>query len=144
MAILSIALKPRISFLIGMKGLPHIVLVSLYLLVTLGMTVSTHFCAGVPINLELGGAERAEPEWCCGEEEPDTGCCTTTVTHLPITDDHTVSAQTFLTQFTDLHCVALLTAQAQFASSPTHSIHALPSSPGSSPPLTILHRSLLI
>ncbi|MCC6398678.1 MAG: hypothetical protein IT282_16810 [Bacteroidetes bacterium] len=127
-----------------MKALAHIFLVSLYCLVTAGMTVSTHFCAGTPVETGLGHAGSAEPDWCCGDLESNDGCCTTTVTTLMVSDDHTVSATTSLTCIMDVLSTAPVAATTEFLSMPSASSSPDASPPGVSPPLTILHHELLI
>lgn len=127
-----------------MKVLTHIFLVSLYCLVTVGMTVSTHFCAGIPVETGLGHAGTAEPDWCCGDLEANDGCCTTTVTTLMVSDDHTVSATTSLMHVTDVLCTAPVVASTEFLSTPPIGSAPNASPPGVSPPLTLLHHVLLI
>ena len=136
-----------------MRTFAHIFLVTLYCLVTVGMTVSTHFCAGIPVATGIGHPDAVEPDWCCGEDEPDwccgkdepdDGCCTTTVASIVITDDHTVSASPSPTHIADEHCLALLPVPADHATSCATYNRPVESRPGSSPPLTILHHLLLI
>jgi hypothetical protein len=127
-----------------MKAFAHIFLVTLYCLVTVGVTVSTHWCAGTPVHTSIGHADAAEPDWCCGENEPNDGCCTTTATTLVVTDDHAAS--------TGLPLIGL-SADDWLPPPPVSSEDAPAASadlrPGvapyaASPPLTILHHVLLI
>ncbi|MBP1691404.1 MAG: hypothetical protein H6Q32_756 [Bacteroidetes bacterium] len=132
------------SVVVFVKMLPHIFLVSLYCLVTVGMTVSTHFCAGIPVDTVFGHATAAEPDWCCGDLEANDGCCHTTVTTLVVSDDHTVSASTSLTHIMDVLCAAPVAASTEFLSTPPSSSAPDSSPPGVSPPLPLLHHVLLI
>lgn len=125
-----------------MRATGHILLLVLYCIVIVGLTISQHYCGTLPVGSILG-APMAEPDWCCGEIEDEADCCTTTVTTLILTDDHTASAHVIsapsdatLMQF-PLHAgipVATFTPDASIQPSP----------PGSSPPLTILHSCFLI
>jgi len=139
-----VAFDPSKSVLVLVKALAHIFLVSLYCLVTAGMTVSTHFCAGIPVGTGLGHAGAAEPDWCCGDLEANDGCCSTTVTTFVVSDDHTVSATTSLTHIMDVLCALPVAASTEFLSTPPSSSAPDASPPGVSPPLTLLHHVLLI
>jgi len=128
----------------SVKAFAHIILVSLYCLVTVGMTISTHFCAGVPVRTELGSPVAAEPDWCCGNGESDCGCCLTTTISLVLTDDHLVSASLSLTNAADELSPVLLPTLEDRASTLLSYACPIESPPGASPPLTILQHRLLI
>ncbi len=132
------------TIFVSVRTVAHIFLVTLYCLVTVGMTVSTHFCAGIPVATGIGHPDAAEPDWCCGADEQDDGCCTTTVASFVVTDDHTISAAPSPTHIADEHCLALLPVPADYTTSSATYNHPVESRPGASPPLTILHHLLLI
>jgi hypothetical protein len=125
-----------------MKITGRILLVALYCLVTVGMTVSTHFCAGTPVGTGLGGST-AEPDWCCGDNEPDGGCCTTTVTTVIVTDDHAAAVHEISAPDTD-GIVLPDPASVAPGGELFHAPHPTVFPPGTSPPLTILHSCFLI
>jgi hypothetical protein len=71
-----------------MKTARHITVLLLYVLVTVGMTVATHFCAGEPVSANLlNGTEHSAP-CCCGDQEDMEGCCSTSVSTLRVDDAH--------------------------------------------------------
>jgi hypothetical protein len=125
-----------------MKVTGHILLVALYCLVTVGMTVSTHFCAGIPVGSGLG-ASAGEPDWCCGDNEADNGCCTTTVTTLIVNDDHAASVQEISAPDTPGMTIPDPVSVVPICDL-LHAPHPTVFPPGTSPPLTILHNCFLI
>lgn len=131
--------KPLI---ITVKTTGHILLLALYCIVTIGLTISQHYCGALPVGSQLG-ASMAEPDWCCGENEYEVDCCTTVVTTLIVSDDHTASAH-MVSAPVDASLIPfpLITEIPVATFTPPASIQAFP--PGSSPPLTILHSCFLI
>ena len=125
-----------------MKITGHILLVTLYCLVTVGMTVSTHFCGGIPVGTGLG-TSAGEPDWCCGDNEVDADCCTTTVTTLIVTDDHAAAVHEISGPDTD-GIIIPEPAAVTPAGDLLHAPHPSVFPPGTSPPLTILHSCFLI
>jgi hypothetical protein len=125
-----------------MKFTGHILLVALYCLVTVGMTISTHFCGGIPVGTGLG-ASATEPDWCCGDNETDSGCCTTTVTTLIVNDDHAVA----VLEISGPDTAGMIIpdpAPVTPVDDLLHAPHPTIFPPGTSPPLTILHGCFLI
>ncbi len=91
MAPREVAPSARMQYLCGVKTAFHIVFIGLYLAVTTGLTVVTHFCGTEPVSSGLVSSTPAEPDSCCGTEEPATGCCTNLVISLVLHDDHAAS-----------------------------------------------------
>jgi hypothetical protein len=126
----------------GMKTVGHILLLALYCTVIVGLSISQHYCGTVPVGSHLG-ASTAEPDWCCGENESDADCCTTVITTLIVTDDHTASAHVVSAPLDATLMPALPLAEMPVAvAAYVAPVAAFP--PGSSPPLTILHNCFLI
>jgi hypothetical protein len=125
-----------------MRSAGHILLVMLYCIVIVGMTISTHYCGAIPVGSHFG-ASASEPASCCGENEADSECCTTVITTVIVTDDHTASAHDFSAPadgaiFTLVPDVQLPAPDLCMRHQPT----VFP--PGTSPPLTILNSCFLI
>lgn len=120
----------------------HIVLVTLYCIVTVGMTISTHYCGAIPVSSSFGSSTN-EPDSCCGAMESESDCCSTVVTTKVLTDDHAASIHTIVTV---LDGVVVPLVPDIRVSAPGTSHHPLPLAftPGSPPPLTILHSCFLI
>jgi len=91
MAPREVAPSAGIRYLCHVKTAVHILFVCLYLAVTTGLTVVTHFCGTEPVSSGLLSSTPAEPDSCCGTEEPETGCCTNSVISLVLHDDHAAS-----------------------------------------------------
>lgn len=125
-----------------MKLAGHIILLALYCLLTVGMTVSTHFCGNTPVDTGFG-APLTEPDWCCGDDEPMHGCCTTTITTIVMDDDHVATVHP--APATGLDAVAPATTEEPPALHLSAvAIHPAGSITGDSPPLTILLQRFLI
>jgi hypothetical protein len=75
-----------------MKAVRHITLLLLYLYVTVGITVATHFCAGEPVSATLLAGGRQAASCCCEDAEDMEGCCDTSVSTLRVDDVHTTPA----------------------------------------------------
>ena len=125
-----------------MKRIGRILLVVLYCVVTVGMTVSTHYCGPVPVASHLGSSN-VEPDWCCGEAEAEVDCCTTVSVTIIVSDDHTASTHDIAAP--DVATVILPVHDLQ-SEDPcfTHLHQQAAFSPGTSPPLTILNSCFLI
>jgi hypothetical protein len=122
----------------------HIVFIGLYLAVTTGLTVVTHFCGSEPVSSGLLSSTPAEPDSCCGTEEPATGCCTNLVINLVLHDDHAASPAW---SPPSLAGNALpVTPSAGAVLSPDHAPirHEGESPPGSATSLSLLNCTLLI
>ncbi len=125
-----------------MKITGHILLVTLYCIVTIGMTISTHYCGGIPVSSSFGSSTN-EPDTCCGAMESESDCCSTVVTTKVLTDDHAAAAQTIITALDAV--VVPLVADARVSAPDTYHLpHPIAFTPGSPPPLTILHSCFLI
>jgi hypothetical protein len=76
-----------------LKKISHIILVSLILVTTMGMTVSKHYCGS---SLESVGV-LSTPDRCC---EIPTGCCHDESFTIKVEDDFSVTSHAFdFTQF---------------------------------------------
>lgn len=126
------------------KTAVHIVFIGLYLAVTTGFTIVTHFCGTEPVSSGLLSSTPAEPDSCCGAEEPGTGCCTNTVVSLVLNDDHAASPA-----WSPLSLVGIALPELPFATAlPSDACfiirHKSVSPPGSATPLSLLNCTLLI
>jgi hypothetical protein len=125
-----------------MKSTGRILLVALYCVVTIGMTISTHYCGPTPVASHLGSST-AEPDGCCGDMETEAQCCTTISVTLIVSDDH--AASTHEISSPDVSSVILPVQDAQPADfSDAHLYQPAAFPPGTSPPLTILNSCFLI
>lgn len=125
-----------------MKLASHIFLLTLYSLLTAGMTVSTHFCGNTPVATGFG-VPLTEPDWCCGEDEPMDGCCTTTITMIVMDDDHVTTVHQNPAIGLEAVAPAIAEEPAKLRLSAV-AIHPAGAITGDSPPLTILHQRFLI
>jgi len=125
-----------------MKSAVRILLVALYCIVTVGMTISTHYCGPIPVASHLGSST-TEPDGCCGDAETEADCCTTVSVTIIVSDDHAGSsheipapdASILILPVQDVACgESFFTHLSQPAAFP----------PGTSPPLTILNSCFLI
>jgi hypothetical protein len=138
----SLAPDPQKPLIGIVKTTGHILLLALYCIVTVGLTISQHYCGTLPVGSHLG-ASTAEPDWCCGENENEADCCTTVVTTLIVSDDHAASAHIVSAPLdATLIPFPLIAEIPAVTFTPEAAIQASP--PGSSPPLTILHSCFLI
>jgi hypothetical protein len=125
-----------------MRVVRHITLVLLYVMVTVGMTVATHFCGGEPVSSSLLGGTERRAGCCCGDEGQMDGCCSTSIATLRVDDVHTVSGESL---FVPLHVEQVLApADRLLPASPHVSVAGLVRPPGSSVPTRLLTCSLLI
>ncbi len=132
----------RIAFLAYMQKVGRILLVVLYCVVTVGMTVSTHYCGPIPVA-SLLGSSTTEPDWCCGEAEKEADCCTTISVTLVVSDDHAASAKGITPP--DASTVILPVQDDRSGDSWFTRLHQpVGYPPGTSPPLTILNSCFLI
>lgn len=125
-----------------MKTVLHIATALLYLWVTVGVTVATHFCGGEPVSASIVDGIRNDSACCCGDQEPMEGCCSTSVTTFQVGDVHTFAANDHTASFHAEHIPAPVdpTFPARPHISPVESIHP----PGTGTPIHILCHSLLI
>jgi hypothetical protein len=131
-------------YLYSVKKAVHIVFVCLYLAVTTGITVVTHFCGSEPVSSGMLSSRPAEPDCCCGTEEPATGCCTNTFTSLVVHDDHAASPAWDPLPLAGT-ALPVLTCAAELPSVTSFTVqHEGVSPPGSAIPLPLLNCSLLI
>ena len=144
MTLHEVAPSAQMWYLCYVKTAVHILFVCLYLAVTTGLTVVTHFCGTEPVSSGLLSSTPAEPDSCCGPEEPSTGCCTNTVVSLVLNDDHAVSPA-----WSPLSLAGIALPELPFAASlPSHACITVrresASPPGSATPLSLLNCTLLI
>ncbi len=125
-----------------MSYIGRIALVLLYCVVTVGMTISTHYCGPVPVASHLGSST-AEPDWCCGDAEAEAECCTTVSVSLLVSDDHTASTHEISTPDAATVIIPVQDDRSGLADI-RHGHHSPAFPPGTSPPLTILHSCFLI
>lgn len=114
----------------------------LYLGVTVGMTVATHFCGGEPVSSNILDGTGEYTSCCCGDQEPMEGCCSTSITTLRVGDAHTSTSESFSVSF---EFELIPAAQDPLFPIPPLIIPAeLLHPPGPGAPTHILHCSLLI
>lgn len=70
----------------------------LYLWVTVGLTVATHFCGGEPVSATILNGVQKDNACCCGDQEPMGGCCSTSITTLRVGDVHTSAGESCVVQ----------------------------------------------
>ena len=90
------ALDRPSPFLYGtvlMKPLLHTGIALLYVWVSVGMTVATHYCGGEPVSAAVLEGAATDASCCCGEQEPMEGCCNTSITMLRLGDAHTAVSE---------------------------------------------------
>jgi hypothetical protein len=138
---LSVASHWRNFYTIAVKTVTSITLITLYSLFTVGITVLVHTCGGyrtvnvMPVSLE-------DP--CgCNDADSDEPCCTLDVKTVHLEDDHQATP-----------AVTLVSLDFTIQDFPhnteiphgDHVVSPVPvdTSPPFSPPLTILHSTLLI
>jgi hypothetical protein len=125
-----------------MRAVRHITLLLLYLLVTVGMTVATHFCGGEPVSSNLLDGTEQNAGCCCGDEGQMDGCCSTSIATLRLDDVHTVSGESLCAP---LHVEQIpAPADRLLPASPHVSVTGPVRPPGSSVPTRLLTCSLLI
>ena len=125
-----------------MRAARHITLLLLYLLVTVGMTVATHFCGGEPVSSDLLAGTEQNAGCCCGDEGQMDGCCSTSFATLRVDDAHTVSVEPL---FASLHVEQIhAPADLLLPASPHVLATGLVRPPGTSVPTHLLDCSLLI
>ena len=125
-----------------MKGVRHIGLLLLYLWVTVGLTVATHFCGGEPVSASLLAGTGQNAACCCGDEGEMEGCCNTSIATLRLEAEHTASSDLFVTSF-DVEQIPS-TEETLPPSAPSTSPAECGRPPGTSVPTHILACSLLI
>lgn len=125
-----------------MRVVRHISLLLLYLLVTVGMTVATHFCGGEPVASNLLDGTEQSAGCCCGDTGEMDGCCSTSIATLRVDDVHTVSSESLVAP---LH-LELITAPSEppLPIYPRVAVADLVRPPGGTVPTHILTCSLLI
>jgi len=126
------------------KTAVHIVFVGLYLAVTTGLTVVTHFCGTEPVSSGLLSSTPTEPDSCCGTEEPEAGCCTTSVVTLILHDDHAASPAWSPLSLAENALPEISSAAAVFPAGLRTVRHEGKSPPGSATSLSLLNCTLLI
>jgi len=60
----------------------------MYLTLTVGMTVATHFCGDEPVSTRMLKGAQDDAPCCCGDEDSSAGCCTTGITTIRGEDAH--------------------------------------------------------
>ena len=144
MAPREVAPSAGIWYLCHVKTALHIVFVCLYLAVTTGLTVVTHFCGTEPVSSGLLASAPAEPDACCGSEEPATGCCTNSVISLVLHDDHAASPAWSPLSLAGNALPEILSAAALPSTDHTVTRHEGVSPPGSATSISLLNCTLLI
>jgi hypothetical protein len=125
-----------------MRSVIRIAFVTLYLALTVGISIATHLCGGEPVSTDLLSHRPSEPDDCCGPNEQTDGCCSTVVTTVRIDDAHVLNAEwTPVFAAFDLPCMPdePLCADPNVATAPRSA-----GPPVEGPPLHILHSALLI
>ena len=125
-----------------MRAVRHITLLLLYLLVTVGMTVATHFCGGEPVSWNFLDGTEQSAGCCCGDEGEMSGCCSTSIATLRVDDVHTVAGESL---FAPLHVEQIhAPVDRPLPASPHVLAAGLVRPPGTSVPTHLLDCSLLI
>ncbi len=71
-----------------MKKALHISFAVFYLLLTIGIQISTHYCGSYAIEVDLYAADtKSEPTDCCGDP-CESSCCQTEIKEFQIQDLH--------------------------------------------------------
>lgn len=63
----------------------------IYLALSVGTTVATHFCGDEPVSARLLKGAQEDAPCCCGDEDSSQGCCTTGTTTIRGEDAHEAS-----------------------------------------------------
>ena len=139
-----VAPSAQMWYLCYVKTALHILFVCLYLAVTTGLTVVTHFCGAEPVSSGLFASTPAEPDSCCGTEEPATDCCTNSIISLVLHDDHAASPAWSPLSLAGNALPEVLSAPAVPSLDRTITRHEGVSPPGSATSLSLLNCTLLI
>lgn len=123
----------------------YILLGVLYLAVTTGLTVASHYCGGILVSSDVVAAPLAEPAWCCpGEDDEEMDCCSDAVTTLVLHEDHTGSGTASDIPLTAQVLALLPVSPASSAPQAFVSPHAAVGHPPGQSSLILLHCTLLI
>jgi len=116
----------------------------MYLLVTVGLTVATHFCGGKVASVKmLSFVSNENPCGCDNTAVPD-GCCRTEIKSIQLNDEQiAVQVDQQTSPQTDVNLWADVSIEELFSSNSVRTIIPA-SSPPESPPTYILHCALLI
>lgn len=125
-----------------MKVLLHIGIMFLYLWVSIGVTVATHYCAGEPFSSNMLDGAVADLTCCCGAQEMMENCCSTSITTLHLDDVHTLASASFSVSFHNEQIPVL--ADPLFLRTPAAFTATLERPPGTGNPTHLLHCVLLI
>lgn len=120
----------------------RIALTAVYLLLTVGLSVATHFCGNEPVSTGLLSHAPAEPADCCGDDEPMDGCCSTVVTTLQLNDAHVLNIE-WTPQFVSTDLPDMMDTP-PVVETDHIGVPCAAGPPGEAPPLHILHATLLI
>lgn len=76
------------SYVVRMSPALRTAVALMYLSLTVGMTVATHFCANEPVSARMLKGAPGDAPFCCGDEDSSQGCCTTGITTIRGEDAH--------------------------------------------------------
>ncbi len=87
-----------------MKKILHILFLLIYLIPTIGFSLSYHFCGDILHSVSLDfSVNTKEPNDCCGENEKDNvGCCHTQIKHAKINDFQLSESNSLITNYKEL------------------------------------------
>ncbi len=116
----------------------------IYFVLTVGMTVATHFCGGKIVSVQVLPIVPKENPCGCDDATTSNSCCKTEIKSLQLNDEQiAVHADQQSSPQTDVNLWADKSIEELFSSISVHIV--LPTnSPPDSPPSYILHCSLLI
>ena len=76
-----------------MKKTAQILVAVLYIFMTMGIHISTHYCGSYAVDVELYSSDyTSEPSDCCGEL-CESSCCTTQIQKFQIQDLHQATSR---------------------------------------------------
>jgi hypothetical protein len=125
-----------------MNSFLHIGMALVYVWVSVGMTVATHYCGGEPVSATVLEGSATDAPCCCGGQEPMEGCCSTSMTTLRVADAHTAVSEV-VTIYSFSEQIAVQVDQLRLETPHTFSAR-LEWPPGTGGPTHILHCALLI
>ena len=71
-----------------MKRLVSLLLLCILLLSTFGFSINKHFCGGTLVSTQL--IFTVNEDSCCGDQEPETGCCSDESTFIQLDNTYTL------------------------------------------------------
>ena len=127
-----------------MKKVTKILFLFIYFVLTVGMTISAHFCGGIITAVQMLPVVPKEKPCCCSDAPGQDDCCKTEIKSLQLNDEQiAVQIDQPSSPQTDLNLRAGGSIEDMFSSNLIHTVLPACSPPGS-PPSYILYCKLLI